>query len=177
VRHWGTGGPGSRTPRRARPRRRRYYRGAVGLPKGRKKRSVPLSREVAQALWTLRKETHAKGDELAFTSARGQRVDPSNLMSRTLKPAGRTAGIGDWVGFHTFRHTCATMLFRQGWNAVQVQKFLGHSDPGFTLRTCVHLLPEDIPVPEFARLGEAAANRSGDEVGEDAMPHVASAGL
>ena len=45
--------------------------------------------------------------------------------------------------FRTFRHTCATTLFRSGWNAVQVQKFLGHSDPGFTLRTCVHLLPED----------------------------------
>jgi hypothetical protein len=28
-----------------------------------------------------------------------------------------------------------------------VQKFLGHSDPGFTLRTYVHLLPGDLPEP------------------------------
>jgi len=65
-----------------------------------------------------------------------------------------------WVGFHTFRHTRATRLFRGhwdeaaaayvgGWNATQVCKFLGHTDPGFTLRTYVHLLPEDLPAPVF----------------------------
>jgi integrase len=69
----------------------RYYRGRVGPPKGRKKRSVPLSRELAQALWTLRKETHAKDDELVFTSHNGLRIDQSNLMSRVLKPAARKA--------------------------------------------------------------------------------------
>lgn len=30
-----------------------------------------------------------------------------------------------WVGFHSFRHTCATILFRRGWNPVQVQRWLG----------------------------------------------------
>jgi integrase len=114
---------------------RRYYRGRVALPKGRKRRSVPLSRELAQALWTLRKERHASDEELVWTSHAGQRVDQSNVMSRVLKPAARKAGIGEWPGFHAFRHTAATRLFRRGWNAVQVQRFLGHSDPGFTLRT------------------------------------------
>jgi integrase len=80
-----------------------------------------------------------------FTSDRGLRINTSNLMSRVLKPAGWAAGVGDWIGFHTLRHTCASILFRNGWTAVQVQKFLGHSDPGFTLRTYVHLLPEDLP--------------------------------
>jgi integrase len=27
-----------------------------------------------------------------------------------------------WAGFHTFRHTCATLLFAEGRNAVQVQR-------------------------------------------------------
>jgi len=101
---------------------RRYYRGRVALPKGRKRRSVPLSRELAQALWTLRKERHASDDELVWTSHAGLRVGQSNLSSRVLKPAARKAGIGDWPGFHTFRHTAATRLFRRGWNAVQVQR-------------------------------------------------------
>jgi hypothetical protein len=70
-------------------------------------------------------------------------------MGRVLKPAARACGIGEWVGFHTFRHTCATMLFRQGWNAPQVQRFLGHSDPGFTPRRYVHLLDDDLPTPGF----------------------------
>ncbi len=26
-----------------------------------------------------------------------------------------------WAGFDTLRHTCASMLFRAGWNAKQVQ--------------------------------------------------------
>ncbi|MGH3082969.1 MAG: tyrosine-type recombinase/integrase [Gaiellaceae bacterium] len=29
------------------------------------------------------------------------------------------------MGFHTLRHTCATMLFRHGLNAKQVQMWLG----------------------------------------------------
>jgi len=128
---------------------RRYYRGRVALPKGRKRRSVPLSRELAQALWTIRKDRHASDEDLVWTSHAGLRVDQSNVMSRVLKPAARKAGIGDWPGFHAFRHTAATRLFRRDWNAVQVQRFLGHSDPGFTLRTYVHLLPDDLPEPDF----------------------------
>lgn len=42
-------------------------------------------------------------------------------------------------------------LFRQGWNAVQLQALLGHADPGFTLRTYVHPLPEDLPEPVFPK--------------------------
>jgi integrase len=44
------------------------------------------------------------------------------------------------VTFHTFRHTCASLLFDDGRNIKQVQEWLGHADPGFTLRTYVHLL-------------------------------------
>jgi len=54
-----------------------------------------------------------------------------------------------WVGFHTFRHTCATMLFRHGLNAKQVQMWLGHHSPAFTLATYVHLLPDDLPDAAF----------------------------
>jgi integrase len=69
-------------------------------------------------------------------------------MGRVLKPAGRSAGLG-WIGFHSFRHTCATVLFRSGWNAAQVCRHLGHADPGFTLRRYVHLLDADVPEPSI----------------------------
>jgi integrase len=100
-------------------------------------------------------------DALIFTSERGARIDPSNLMKRVVKPTAVTAGMGEWVGtargrrgeswvgFHTFRHTCATILFRRGWNAVQVQRWLGHHKPSFTLDTYVHLLDEDVREPTF----------------------------
>jgi integrase len=83
-------------------------------------------------------------------------------MSRVLKPAAVEAGLGEWVhvngrrdraetwvGFHSLRHTCATILFRHGLNAKQVQMWLGHHSPAFTLATYVHLLPDDLPDPAF----------------------------
>ena len=54
-------------------------------------------------------------------------------MFRVVKAAGKRAGV-PWVGLHTLRHTAATILFRRGWNAVQVQKFLGHHSPGVHAR-------------------------------------------
>jgi Phage integrase family len=65
-----------------------------------------------------------------------------------LKKAGRRAGV-PWVGFHSFHHTCATMLFRSGLNAKQVQVWLGHHSPAFTLGTYVHLLSDDLPDAGF----------------------------
>jgi hypothetical protein len=46
---------------------------------------------------------------------------------------------------------------------VQVCRFLGHTDPGFTLRTYVHLLPEDLPEPDFeAAVGNGWATQATD---------------
>jgi hypothetical protein len=41
------------------------------------------------------------------------------------------------------------MLFRGGLNAKQVQMWLGHHSPAFTLATYVHLMPYDLPDPGF----------------------------
>jgi hypothetical protein len=75
-------------------------------------------------------------------------LDSSNVMSRVLKPAARRAGV-PWVGFHTFRHTCATRLFRRGLNAKQAQVWLGHHSPAFTLAVYVHLISDDLPESVF----------------------------
>lgn len=128
--------------------RRKFYDGEVGPPKSRYgRRTLKLTPELARELWELRKETRAGDDALVFTAAQGGRVSPTNLMSRVLKPAARRACVGDWVGFHTFRHTCATLLFLAGWNPKQVQLWLGHHSASFTVDTYVHLLPDDLPEP------------------------------
>jgi len=49
-----------------------------------------------------------------------------------------------WAGFHTLRHTCASGCSPR---AGTVQRWLGHADPGFTLRTYVHLLNDDLGEP------------------------------
>ena len=139
---------------------RRFYRGRYDAPKSKYgRRAIPLSESLSRALWRHR-GTHAD-DALVFETVGGKRIEPSNLMSRVLKPAAVEAGLGHWVntkgrrraetwvGFHTFRHTCATILFRHGLNAKQVQMWLGHHSPAFTLSTYVHLLPDDLPDAGF----------------------------
>src|SRR5207244_6579453 len=85
-------------------------------------------------------------DDLVFPAGNGAVMSQGNLRRRVLKPAAEEACVS-WVGFHTFRHTCATMLFAEGRNAVQVQRWLGHHSAAFTLSTYVHLLDGDVGEP------------------------------
>jgi len=125
---------------------KRLYRGEMNTPKSRHGiRTIPLTDDLAIELFqTGRSE---KKDEPVFPSERGTALDQSNIFGRFFKPAAEKAGV-PWAGFHTLRHTCATMLFREGANAKQVQVWLGHHSPSFTLDTYVHLLPEDQFDPE-----------------------------
>ncbi|GAA3508329.1 site-specific recombinase XerD [Streptosporangium album] len=44
-------------------------------------------------------------------------------------------------GFHRLRHHFASVLLEDGVSIKAVAEFLGHADPGFTLRTYTHLMP------------------------------------
>lgn len=151
--------------------RRRHYRGTIGPPKSKYgRRTLRLPDDLARALWQHRKRTHAGDADLVFTLRNGARVDPSNLMSRVLKPAARRAGVGGWVGFHTFRHTCATLLFTAAkWNPKQVQLYLGHHSAAFTVDTYIHLLPDDVPEPPMlSTVSELADDQALEEASEAA---------
>jgi integrase len=69
-----------------------------------------------------------------------------SLRRRLLEPVAEEADLG-WVGFHTCRHTCASMLVAEGRNAVQVQRWLGEHSAAFRLATRVHLLDADLGAP------------------------------
>jgi integrase len=125
--------------------RRRFYQGTVAPPKSDNgRRDVPLSTVLARELWA----EQGRPDELIFTNVRGSRVDRDWLWKNILKPTAKAAGV-EWAGFHTFRHTCASILFAGGKNPKQVQMWLGHSDPGFTLRTYVHLIDDGMGGADF----------------------------
>jgi integrase len=143
--------------------RRSLVRGTIGEPKTKHaRRDVPLAKGVARALWNARKAGGAHDDAPIFAAADGAALDRW-MVYRVIKAAGKRAAV-PWVGLHTLRHTAATLLFRSGWNAVQVQKFLGHHSPAFTLAAYVHLLPDDLPDPSF--LDEIAC-LSPSEAGHD----------
>lgn len=128
--------------------RRRIVRGKDGPPKSKYgRRDVPLPHALVVALRELHATTEwPRTTDPVFPSATGTPMLPSNLFRRVLKPAGEEAGV-PWIGFHTFRHTCASMLFAAGRNAVQVQRWLGHHSAAFTLQTYVHLLDGDLGDP------------------------------
>jgi hypothetical protein len=134
----------------------KVYRGRVAPPKARSKRDLRLEASRARALRDLATDPEA----LLFTAEKGGRISSSNLMRRVLKPAAVRAGVGEWVetkkgkraeswvGFHTFRHTCATLkIVEEGWALEQVQVFLGHASYQTTARFYAHLRSTDAPVP------------------------------
>ena len=141
--------------------RERIYKNTVDAPKSKFGiRTLPISQELAQDLWNHHKASrfNRKTDPV-FPNGAGNPHNSANLLRRVIKPAAERAGV-PWAGLHTLRHTCASMLFRSGWNAKQVQTFLGHHSPAFTLATYVHLIPDDLPEPDFpagARVGEGTA--------------------
>ncbi|MEJ7785511.1 MAG: tyrosine-type recombinase/integrase [Solirubrobacteraceae bacterium] len=154
---------------------RQSYRGEVSQLKTRgSRRTVPLAPGTARGLWTA--SVGRAPTDRVFTSATGCALSDGNVRRRWLHPAAVAAGLVDaegvpWIGFHTFRHTCASLLFEHGRNIKQVAGWLGHSDPAFTLRTYVHLMDEGIGDAAFLDVvagngwatnhPEAAANAQG----------------
>jgi len=128
--------------------RRALVRGRVQPPKSKYgRRDVPLDAALVSELREHRRRTEWPDDEnLVFPSLRGTPLMVENLRRRVLRPAAEEAGAA-WAGFHTFRHGCAALLFERGMNVKQVQKWLGHHSPSFTLDTYVHLLPDTLSAP------------------------------
>jgi integrase len=146
--------------------RQRIVRGRVGLPKSKYgRRDIPIDHGLVRALRRYRMASRWSGDtDPVFPSTTGTPLRPNNVFNRVLRPAAEEAG-APWAGFHTFRHTCASLLFDSGRNAVQVQRWLGHHSPAFTLATYVHLLDGDIGGP--LALGDFLG---ANEVRTDATP-------
>jgi integrase len=121
--------------------RRAIVRKRVEPPKTRHgKRQVPLSVDLVQQLRTRRAESDWPGaDDLVFPSTTGTPLDPDNVRARVLKPVAEEIG-APWAGFHTFRHTYASLMLAGGANILQLSRALGHHSPAFTLTVYTHLL-------------------------------------
>lgn len=164
--------------------RRAIVRGRVGRPKSRfGTRDVAIPPAFAARLADhLAALPDASPDALVFPNERGAPLDPDNLRARMLRPLGGEIG-APWIGFHTLRHTHASLQLARGVNIKQLQRALGHHSASFTLDVYSHLLPGDEAPPlvlaeEFGRVnvrvnvphGEAAAGRA-----DSCMPMQAEA--
>lgn len=129
--------------------RRQFVRGQWDtLKSNTSRRDVPLSPAMSRALWT--RCAGQPSDAPLFPSPQGRHLREENVRKRILAPARQAAGL-TWpgFGFHTFRHTCASMLFESGKNVAQVARWLGHEDPSFTLKTYIHLMDAGVGDADF----------------------------
>ena len=77
------------------------------------------------------------------------------------------------LGFHAFRHTCASLLFAEGRNVKQVQRWLGHAKASITLDTYLHLLDEGVGEPlEIGAGGNRKATRGPETVENDSSVYT-----
>ncbi|MFJ5287821.1 tyrosine-type recombinase/integrase [Streptomyces sp. NPDC088348] len=136
-------------------------------PKGEKPRDVPLPEQVGQALarhmslyppvdvtlpW-LKPDGPPLTRRLVFSGPRGNHVYRSNFNISPWKPALAAAGLIEKPknggplpsarehGMHALRHFYASVLLDAGENIKALSSYLGHTDPGFTLRVYTHLMP------------------------------------
>jgi integrase len=130
--------------------RRSLYRGQLlGLKTPASRRSIPLSPGMVTALSEYaQRQDHASGASPVFTNSVGRPFCCRSLRKNVLVPAVKRAGVGK-VGYHTFRHTCASILFEGGKTARQVAAWLGHADASYTLRVYVHLLDDGLGSAAF----------------------------
>jgi integrase len=77
---------------------------------------------------------------LVFTTGVGTLINPTHLRKRSLAPLLERAGLPK-IRFHDLRHTCATILFKQGQHPKLVQELLGHANVAITLDTYSHVIP------------------------------------
>ncbi|TVT57616.1 tyrosine-type recombinase/integrase [Amycolatopsis rhizosphaerae] len=74
----------------------------------------------------------------------GQAFRRGKFRTGVWLPALKRAGITESTredGMHALRHLYASVLLDAGESIKALSAYLGHSDPGFTLRVYTHLLP------------------------------------
>jgi len=133
-------------------------------PKSGKGRRIRLTRKATEALRGHRKRqieeklqlgTLWQDNGLLFPSQVGTPIGGRNLIRHLKIRLGR-AGLPSTFRFHDLRHTCATLLLRQGVHVKFVQELLGHGDVSLTLNTYSHVLPD---------MGDAAAGAMDEALG------------
>src|SRR5918998_4843760 len=119
-------------------------------PKSGKGRNIRLTQSAVAALRMHRRrqleERMYKADlwqeqGLVFPSTVGTPLWGGNL-NRAFKATLQRAGLPKSTRFHDLRHTCATLLLKQGVNPKFVQELLGHADISLTLNVYSHVLPD-----------------------------------
>jgi integrase len=119
---------------------RTLYEGHFDEPKTRSSiRTVPLSAKGVEILANSRPKVVDR-DSLVFCTKKGTPLSRRNLSNRQLVPILEELKIPK-IGWHSLRHSNATLLDAVGTPLGTVQSLLGHSSPEITRAIYLHSLP------------------------------------
>jgi integrase len=119
--------------------KRGVVRGIIDDPKTpSSEASLPLATELADLLtkWKRRSPFTAASDFIFASPRRGGRspYEPHGIQQNRLRVAGLETGLGDGIGWHTFRHTYCSLLDDLGAPLRVQQKLMRHADARMTLK-------------------------------------------
>ena len=146
--------------------RESVYNGHFSTPKTRNSaRQVPLSSHLVALLKDRKaRQTSVAPEDFVFPSRRGTSIRPDSVLKRIIHPACNRLKMPR-VGWHTFRHTHATLLSELGENPKTAQAILGHSDLETTMQTYTHAVPETMIRAE-ERLARCLLDSNGPKLKE-----------
>ena len=99
-------------------------------------RQLPLPKPVTDRL-------PESGHGLIFTTTRGNPIRSAAFRHRVFRPACERADVRP-LRIHDLRHTCASLLARNGASPKAVQTWLGHGDLRMTMNTYTHAYEADL---------------------------------
>ena len=79
-----------------------------------------------------------------FAAPKGGPLRHSDFIKRKFRPAVTAAGLDPKLRFHDPRHSCASLLIREGASVKAVQKTLGHKSATVTLDRYGRLFPDEL---------------------------------
>jgi integrase len=116
---------------------------------------------------------------LMFFGRERRPLNRNYFNTHVWRPALREVGISSdrENGMHALRHACASTWLERGVSIKAVSDYLGHADPGFTLRVYTHVMPTsgerarkalDAAVVEGRRPDDAASSAGAPSAHETA---------
>lgn len=123
---------------------RSVVEGEVNLTKNESSEAaLPLDPDLATALLEHRRRAvYVADDDWVFASDIGKPRWPDSMLADHIKPAAARAGVGK-IGWHTFRHTCSTMLAALGTKPAVQKELLRHADIQTTMNIYTQAISED----------------------------------
>ncbi|MCX6427404.1 MAG: tyrosine-type recombinase/integrase [Actinobacteria bacterium] len=129
-------------------------------------RTVPFPKDLLPEISQLIESKPAESP--LFQMQGGGVLDYNNFMSRIFRPAVARTGMKE-VGFHTLRHTTASLLISKGAPITAVAGILGHASTQMTLDVYGHLYEDDAN-KYIDRLGDSLFNTGTDKERTNIFP-------